>query len=88
MLVGLAEPLFGVWFSFFDEVVSVGWVRRWVEQKTGSWMSAHCWVLRGRPVVRVVVLWAVIVASPVYGVVVVVCGCGCQVQSGREHLFS
>ena len=67
-----------VWFSFFDEVVSVGWVRRWVEQKTGSWMSAHCWVLRGHPV------WVFLLAPGldrltrpvVVGVVVVVVGWG------------
>ena len=26
-----------------------------------GWASVHCWVLRGRPVVGVVLLWAVVV---------------------------
>ena len=59
-----------------------------VEQGTvfdDSETLAHCWVLRGRPVFSGHPLLSI---PGWFGVGVVVCGCGCQVQSGREHLFS
>jgi hypothetical protein len=47
-------------------------------QMAGSWMSAHCWVLRGHPAFGVCLLAPGLdrLTHPVVGVVVVVVGWG------------